>query len=126
MIQRTYGGSLSLATSRPGCLIRCVQAPSQQFLDLWSKFNTGRVWGFLPLVGSMYRVRANTHGPDSFPEVYRRGILLALPDGKAGKNKVVTPQALLEFEPYFPFSCFILIPAPAPVPARIAQRIGRR
>jgi len=126
MTQRMYGGSLSLATSRPGCLIRCVQMPSQQFLDLWSKFNTGRTWRFLPQVGRGYRVRANTQGPAVFAAEHRVGVLLSTEkDGQPLKNPPVSLQTLLEFEPYFPFSCFSLLPAPQQVPPRMLVR-GRR
>ncbi len=111
--EHEQSGSLSLAASRPGCIVRYVRKPSEQFQELWRQFLTGPVWKSLPEVGNEYLVRANTHGPDSFREQYRSGVLLASKVTKlALKNDQVQVASNLFYEPYFPFNCFNLVEIP--------------
>ncbi len=81
---------------------------------------------FLPVVGNEYTVRANTHGPDSFPAKYQRGVFLGRADGSKVNKKSIVQRVSAEFEMYFPYSCFSLVPLREPIPARMVIRTGRR
>lgn len=105
MGQFKHIGELSADTSRPGILVRCTRLPSQRFYDLWKSFLL-KGWDFTPQVNERYVVRGNAFGPSTFIDEYRRGVLLASCDGaKQHRNPFVSSPP---FEPYFPFSCFVM------------------
>ncbi len=102
---QTWGGDLSLVTSRPGVTVRCVQIPGARFHDFWNLHMKLQGFLFLPIHREMYRIRANVAAVDSLEEYFRKGVLLSDRQGRSILNpKVFVGQG--HTEPYFPFDCF--------------------
>ncbi len=93
---RNRDGDLSLATSFPGALVRCVRVPDVSPWHTYAKLQIIR----LPKVGERYTIRFNISDVNA-PTVWKSGILL---------REIVNPGISLPGyaggEPFFPFVCF--------------------
>jgi len=115
MMRRQYwDGDLSLATSRPGVLVRCVQLPGTRFHEFWNKFLKKQALLFLPDLKELYVVRSNTGGVQSFEPYFRSGVLLSSEQQQPLRNPAVPIEHGYTLEPFFPFNCFDLVSGSRP------------
>ena len=106
MRRQYWDGDLSLATSRPGVLVRCVQLPGTRFHAFWNRFLKQQTLFFLPDLKKIYQVRANAGGAPSFEEYFKSGILLSSEKRQPLRNPAVPIEHGYTLEPFFPFNCF--------------------
>lgn len=105
----SWPGDLTLANSRPGVLVRCVQTPPQRFMLFWGNVMGRQAFLFLPKHKELYVVRSNVRTLDrlQFEEFFKRGILLS--DEKSRqpcRNPSLSVGGGFDVEPFFPFTCF--------------------
>ncbi len=108
--QRSWQGDLSLATSKPGVVVRCVQLPNQQFHKFWRSLRKANKINYsllLPEHRQLYIVRANVKSPQGFQSYFAQGVCLSThPKGLALVNPTFSLGGGLTIEPFFPYSCF--------------------
>ena len=105
-----WTGDLSLATSRPGMVVRCVQLPGEQFRLFWDKILNLQALHFKPVLKMLYEVRANVMMPLGFHPHFTKGVLLSEYQSKKPlKNAVVNLNGGIYLEPFFPFECFDVV-----------------
>lgn len=108
MRRHSWEGDLSLATSRPGVIVRCTQVPGDRFKKFWENILNKQAFHFLPIVKERYIVRANVTGPQGSDQNFMYGLLLSQwPDKTPLVNVGVSLNGGISIgEPFFPFNCF--------------------
>jgi hypothetical protein len=114
MQYRKNEGNLSLANSRPGCIVRCVTAPSKEFFDLWGQLMGLQAFLFIPEPHQTYLVRANVLGDPNFPvREFASGVLLSQRTPMGYVRRLRNPEIprkykkdILHIEPFFPHNLF--------------------
>jgi hypothetical protein len=106
MMRRQYwDGNLSLATSRPGVLVRCVQVQEELFKEFWARFAPLQALE-LPTLKGKYVVRYNVVGEPDFDKPFRFGVLLNTGERTHLRNPEIRLRNGHVHEPFFPFNCF--------------------
>ena len=114
MMRRQYwDGDLSLATSRPGVLVRCVQNQEKRVKEFWGRFAPMQAL-ILPVPKTQYVVRCNVAGEPDFDTLFRFGVLLnsmvVRLNNRVERVPLKNPEIVLgndhALEPFFPFNCF--------------------
>ena len=111
----SWKGNLSLATSRPGVVVRCVQLPGDRFRAFWDRILKLQALHFKPSLKELYQVRANVMAPQGFDPYFMKGILLCeFGSKKPLANAAVNLNGGIVLEPFFPFECFDFVGAGRP------------
>lgn len=109
MRRDSWSGDLTLGSSRPGAVVRCVQAPGPKFLSFWKRFMGKQAFLFFPQHKEFYIIRANIRVIDElkFEQYFKCGVQLTHQQSRQPlRNAIISLNGGMHFEPFFPFDCF--------------------